>query len=191
MKHIKYFKELIESTSAGSQETNNIMPFKYSKVYDPRIGYNKQEFFDDLGIIMKELDDTNKKNLLTIIKSMTGEGSIDSVLNIQSRILNDLMDKVEKFLDSKADFQLNMYPDGYVLCFEDIRRDGKKYDLYFNPTNNRIKIVSQTGAALEPENYFSLADFMPKKYNIDENDFSSTIEKTKSLFAKKETSDSN
>ena len=91
MKHLKTYKQLIESTSAGSQETSGVMPFKYTRVYDPRIGYNKVEFMTDLGMIINDLSDNEGKDLLSIIQKVTGSASVDSIDSIRTLDLNSLI----------------------------------------------------------------------------------------------------
>jgi len=189
MKHLKTFTELTESSSAGSQETNDILPFKYAGVYDPRVGYNKTDFIADVEIMLKNMDEQDKEDIKVIIKSLTGSGSVDSIRNLRSKELNLLMKAIEDFLDSKADFQLTIYPDGYVLCFENIRAGKKKYDIYFSPKKNDIKIVPQTGSAVEPEYISTIENFDPKKYGIEKDDFLKTIEQAKNIFMQKGTSD--
>ena len=189
MKHLKTFTELTESSSAGSQQTNDILPFKYAGVYDPRVGYNKSDFISDLELMFKKMGNSDKDDVKIIIKSLTGSESIDSIINLRSKELNLLMKAIEDFLDSKADFQLSIYPDGYVLCFENIKTDGKKYDIYFSPAKNNLKIVIQTGSAVEPEYIQAIEEFDPKEYGIEKEDFSKTIEQAKNIFKQKGTSD--
>ena len=189
MKHLKTFSELTESSSAGSQETNDVLPFKYTKVYDPRIGYNKNDFVNDMDLITKTMEDSDKGDIGIIIKSLTGSVSIDSIHNLRSKQLNQLIHSIEDFLDSKADFELKMYPDGYVLCFENLKVGKKKYDIYYSPAKNNLKIVHQTGSAIEPEYISSIEDFKPKSYGIEEKDFEKTIEQTNHIFKKKGISD--
>jgi len=189
MKHLKTFTELTESSSAGSQETNEILPFKYACVYDPRIGYNKSDFISDLEILFKKMSVSDKDDIKIIIKSLTGAGSIDSIMNLRSKELNLLMKAIEDFLDSKADFQLSIYPDGYVLCFENIKAGKRKYDIYFSPAKNNLKIVPQTGSAIEPEYVQSIEEFDPEKYGIEKEDFLKTLEQAKNIFMRKGISD--
>ena len=189
MRHLKTYRELKESSSAGSQETNGTTPFKYSKIYDPRIGYNKTEFISDLNILYKEKNNDEKRDLCEVIKKFTGIPKIDSIQNLRTLDLNKLIKMVEEFLDSKADYVLNIYPDGYVLCFENIITKLGKYDIYFHPNKDIIKTVKQTGSTLEPEKYIKLDTFSPLKYNIKEKDFLETIKKCKLLFRQKEISD--
>ncbi len=189
MRHLKGFLELFESTSAGSQGTNGVAPFKYAKLYDPRIGYNKVDFVEDLKTIYKDLDVESRKNLLHIIESFTGQATLESPVNMVTSTLNKLMKAVSDFLDSKSDFELFQYPDGYVLCFEDVTQNGRMYDIYFNPDSGKIKVSYQTGSTIEPEDIVKIEGFDPKKFGISEVDFDSTIRRAKSIFKRKETSD--
>jgi len=189
MRHLKGFLELFESSSAGSQGTNGVAPFKYAKLYDPRIGYNKVDFVEDLKIIYNDLDVESKKNLLHIIESFTGQKTLESSVNIPTSTLNKLMKAVSDFLDSKSDFELFQYPDGYVLCFEDVVQNTRLYDIYFNPDNDKIKISYQTGSTIEPEDIVKIDSFAPEKFGISDTDFDSTIRRARSLFKRKETSD--
>lgn len=189
MRHLKGFLELFESSSAGSQGTNGVAPFKYAKLYDPRIGYNKVDFVEDLKNIYKDLDERSRKNLLHIIESFTGQATLESPVNIVTSTLNKLMKAVSDFLDSRSDFELFQYPDGYVLCFEDVINDNRPYDIYFNPNFDKIKISYQTGSTIEPEDIVAVKDFSPKNFGISEADFDSTIKRARSLFKRKEISD--
>lgn len=189
MRHLKGFLELFESSSAGSQGTNGVAPFKYAKLYDPRIGYNKVDFVEDLKTIYNDLDGESKKDLLHIIESFTGQGTLESPVNLPTSTLNKLMKAVSDFLDSKSDFELFQYPDGYVLCFEDVVYNNRLYDIYFNPDRDKIKISYQTGSTVEPEDIMGVDTFVPKKFGVSDSDFDSTIRRARSLFKRKEISD--
>jgi hypothetical protein len=185
MKHLKSFQELIESTSAGSFSRTDITPFKYTQIYDPRIGYSNMDFIYDLKNIFKGLNREEREDVSAIVAKFTGSTSIDSIQNMPERLLTKLIEEVEFFLDSKSEFQLRMYPDGYVLCFEDIKARGEKLDIYYSPSKKMIKIVSQTGAASEPEELVPLENFETSKYDLSDQDFQTTISNCDQKFTRK------
>lgn len=189
MKHLKTFTELVESSSAGSNSPNDVIPFKYTTVYDPRIGYNKTDFIDDLNLLTQNMDEIDKRDLGLIIQSVTGSSSFDSILNLRSKSVEQLIKLVEEFMSSKADFELRLFPDGYVLCFENIRGGNSKFDIYYHPKKGMIKLVTQTPDAIEPETLIPINNFDPTKIGIETNDFELTIKKADSIFKQKETSD--
>ena len=175
MKHLKSFIELSESTSAGSFARVDVVPFKYSQTYDYRVGYSNMNFIQDLKILFKDLKRENRENLVAIISKSTGSTSLDSIQNLAPKMLGILIEEVQFFLDSTANFELKMYPDGYVLCFDDVNgRDGK-FDIYYSPSKKKIKLVLQTGEAAEPEILMDIEEFFPDRYNISDVDFQSTI----------------
>ena len=181
MKNLKTFKELTESTSAGSQETNEVCPFRFSVVYDPRIGYNKGEFVSDLEIIIKKLSPSEKNELLSIIKGATGEASLNSIRGIKVIPLNELIHQVEEFISSKSDFKLRVYPDGFILCFENVVSGRTRFDIYYRPNSESIKIVPQTGASVEVERIIEIGKFSPIRFGISDEDFKRTIGRANDL----------
>lgn len=181
MKYIKSYN-IFESSSAGSQDTNNILPFKYTKNYDPRIGYNTVDFIQDLSIILEEGNDKQKDDILSIISSITGEPLLSSIRLLNVLSLNRLISLVGNYLDSKSDYKLEIYPDGYVLCFENLPYKDLFYDIYYSPKKQMIKIVPQEGNPSEKEYRKKVENFNYTKFGITPDDYEKTLNRAKVLF---------
>ena len=147
MKHILKFKDLFESTSAASQERAgwDYPPFKFAKNFDPRLGYSKSDFTKDLVEIYKESKADKRKGLMDTIFKSTGVMKISQVENLQNSQVDKLMREIESFLESQAAEKLKILPDGFVLCYENLRDpEGERVDIYYSPVSQRVR-VSYTG----------------------------------------------
>lgn len=185
MNHLKSFKELYESTSAGSFERDMVAPFKYSKIFDERIGYSKNEFLEDLKLMKTETDPDEFNDIREIIYKYTGKTTLDSVLLLKSKTFNILVKEIEMYLDSKGDFELLEFPDGYILCFEDIKKGSDLVDIYFNPDVDIIRCVVTSASPVETETEFSIGKFDFTKYGLDEDDFNHMVNSCREMKAKK------
>lgn len=180
MKHILTFNDLFESVSAYSQERAgwDFPPFKFARNFDPRLGYSREDFCNDLIAIYRESDATKRRGLMDTIFQSVGVTRISEIKKLQNQIVNNLMKKVEEFLESQSAEILKILPDGFVLCYENTRdENGSRIDIYYSPTSKRIR-VCYTGSYPEiEEKEYTLEEFRPMRYKIDPKDFDSVIKK--------------
>ena len=135
----------------------------------------------DLNDIMEELSKEDQKDLLLLIKGLTGFTTIEELEKINSRDLDTVIKEVENFLNSKSDFEIKQYPDGYYLIFEDVKDDNGLNDIYYHPIKKSIKIVQQNGNAAENEIIVELSKFRPINFGIENEDFLATINQVDSI----------
>jgi len=180
LKHLLTFKGLFESISAYSHERAgwDFPPFKFARNFDPRLGYSKDDFCNDVIEIYKESDDSKRTGLMDVIYKSCGALRISQIRELQNTQADKLMKEVEAFLESQASEILKILPDGFILCYEDIMdHEGKRIDLYYSPIAKKIR-VCYTGSYPEVEEYeCSLEEFKPTKYKIDQEDFNDVISK--------------
>lgn len=178
MKYILTFTGLSESTSAYSHERAgwDFPPFKFARSFDPRLGYSKDDFCKDVIQIYKECDNDKRSSLMAIIYKSSGAIRISQIRELQNTQVNKLMKKVEEFLESQASEILKILPDGFILCYENIRdAEGKRIDLYYSPISKKIR-VCYTGTYPETEEYeYALDEFKPIKFKIGIKDFNDAI----------------
>ena len=87
------------------------------------------------------------------------------------------MKDIEEFLASKAESILRVLPDGFVLCYENIKYKGRICDIYYSPTEKCVKI-SYSDVYPENEEYeIPLNDFKPDVFGIKEDDFKLIMDK--------------
>jgi hypothetical protein len=190
VKFILNFKELFESTSAFSQERAGweYPPFKFAKNFDPRIGYSKDDFCNDLTQIYKESNFKSRKELMNVISKVTGVFRISEIKRLQNDLVNRLMKDVEEFLESKAEKELIILPDGFILCYEDMKKGNAICDIYYSPFQKIIKI-SYTDVYPEDKDFLiGLDEFNPEDFKIGESDFKSVIDKCNGSAVKKDNS---
>ena len=178
LKHLFTYTELLESTSAGSHDRGtDIPPFKFSKNYDPRIGYTKNDFFEDLLLIYNDLKTSEKKEFMDIIFKYTGLFRISGIKNLDQDIVDILTKKIEEFLSSKAEYKPIILPDGFILCFERLKNNNKLCDVYYSPFKSIIKICYIDSYPEIEEKTIPLDKFNPLTIKVSINDFNKTIEK--------------
>jgi hypothetical protein len=190
VKFILNFKELFESTSAFSQERAGweYPPFKFAKNFDPRIGYSKDDFCIDLVQIYKESDAKTRKELMSVISKVAGVFRISKIKRLQNDLVNRIMKEVEEFLESKAEKELIILPDGFILCYEDMKKGNTICDLYYSPFQKIIKI-SYTDVYPEDKDFLvGLDEFNPADFKISDPDFKSVIDKCDTSASKKDDS---
>lgn len=183
MKFLLNFKQISESTSAFSQERAgwDFPPFKFAKNFDPRIGYSKDDFYNDLCSIYRELEKEKRDKIMAIVKEVAGIDRLKNIKGLNNLLVNKLMKRIEDFLKSKSEPVLKILPDGFVLCYENIKRNGRVFDVYYSPTDKVIKI---SYVDLYPENeelQKELNDFNSESFGIKKEDFESVMDKCQGL----------
>ena len=179
MKFLLKFKDLSESTSAFSQERAGweFPPFKFAKNFDPRIGYSKDDFYVDICAIYKEANREKRDGIMLIAKNTADIRRLSEIKNLNNKVVNLLMKDIEEFLASKSESVLRVLPDGFVLCYENIKYKGRICDIYYSPTEKCVKI-SYSDVYPENEEYeISLNDFKPDVFGVKDEDFKFTIDK--------------
>ena len=118
---------------------------------------------------------------MLIAKNSADINRLREIKNLSNTVVNKLMKDIENFIESKSESVLRILPDGFVLCYEDMRHKGRICDIYYSPTEKSIKI-SYSDVYPENEEYeMSLEDFNPGMFNIKEDDFKSVLDKCRTL----------
>jgi hypothetical protein len=173
LKHIFSYKDLFESTSAGSQDrgTADVSPFKFAINYDPRLGYTKKDFSMDLVEIYKGMSKRERSELMNVIFKSGGVFRISEISELSQETVDRIIKEVEMHLDSKSVYKMQVLPDGYILCYEGLKHKKRSCDVYYSPTESKVKI-SYTDTYPEMENVIiSLESFNPSSVNIESDDF--------------------
>ena len=173
MKHLFTYKDLFESTSAGSQDRGSVdlPPFKFAINYDSRLGYTKRDFCSDLTEIYKGMSNRDRTELMKVIAKFGGVFRISEISNLSQEAVDLLIKEVESHLDSKSSYKMHVLPDGYILCYEGLKHKRRICDLYYSPTKMSIKI-SYTDFYPEVDDLvISVEKFDPSSVNVDLNDF--------------------
>jgi hypothetical protein len=186
LKHLKTYKGLFESTSAGSHERGaETPPFKYSKVYDHRLGYTKNDFCEDLEMIYKELSTIERRELMDVIFRFSGAFRINTLRTASQEAIDKLIPEVEKYLDARANYRPIILPDGYMLCYNGVKYSDAICDLYYSPYEGMIKIAFVNEYPEIDEKYIDFEDFNPATAGIKQDDFDSVVAKC-DRFSKRE-----
>lgn len=197
MKHIFSYKDLFESTSAGSQDrgTVDLSPFKFAINYDPRLGYTKNDFYNDLIEIYKGLSKSERSELMDVIFKAGGILRISKIQELSRETVDRIIKDVEAHLDSKSAYKMQVLPDGYILCYEGLKYKDRLCDVYYSPLESVIKI-SYTDTYPEMEDIkITIEKFNPSSINVDSEDFLSIKNKcdnfigTNQVIASKDTPD--
>lgn len=179
MKHLSTYKDLFESTSAGSQDRGSVdlPPFKFAINYDSRLGYTKHDFCSDLAEIYRGMTKKERSELMDVVFKNAGVFRISRMTDLSQETVDRVMRAVELHLDSKSDYKMQVLPDGYILCFEGLKSKKRLCDVYYSPSELKVKI-SYTDSYPEMEDVIiSIDDFNPSSINVESDDFSSTIKK--------------
>jgi len=179
LKHILTYKGLLESTSAGSQDRGSIdlPPFKFAINYDPRLGYTKQDFCNDLTEIYRGMTKSERSDLMDVVFKNGGVFRISRIADLSQGTVDRIIKSVESHLDRKSEYKMQILPDGYILCYEGLKNKGRLCDVYYSPSESMVKI-SYTDAYPEMEDVIIPADeFNPSSINVDPDDFSNAVDK--------------
>ena len=179
MKHLSTYKDLFESTSAGSQDRGSVdlPPFKFAINYDSRLGYTKRDFCSDLAEIYRGMTKKERSELMDVVFKNAGVFRISRMTDLSQETVDRVMQAVELHLDSKSDYKMQVLPDGYILCFEGLKNRERLCDVYYSPSELKVKI-SYTDSYPEMEDVvISIDDFRPSSINVESDDFSNTIKK--------------
>ena len=179
MKHLLTYRGLFESTSAGSQDrgSSDVPPFKFAINFDPRLGYTKHDFTHDLTEIYKGYTGRERKELMDVVFKSCGIFRISDILDLPQDRVDGLIKDVERYMESKSEYKLEIFPDGFILCFEGLKHRGRTCDVYYSPSESKVKI-SYTD--LYPENeeiVIGIDGFSPVSVGIKPDDFLATVEK--------------
>ena len=186
MKHILRYSDLFESTSAGSQDRGSadFSPFKFAINFDSRLGYTKHDFCQDLTEIYVGYSIRNRKELMDVVFKSAGIFKISDIKDLPQDRVDQLIKDVEEYMESKSEYKLEIFPDGFILCFENIRHRKRLCDLYYSPSEKLIKL-SYTESYPENEDLIlDINEFSPISVGIDFDDFGSTIDKCNTYFEK-------
>jgi hypothetical protein len=173
LKHIFSYKDLFESTSAGSQDRGSadLSPFKFAINYDPRLGYTKNDFYNDLIEIYKGLTKRERSELMDVISKSGGVFRISKIQDLSQETVDRIIKDVEAHLDSKSAYKMQVLPDGYILCYEGLKYRNRLCDIYYSPLELRIKIsYTDTYPEMEDKN-IPVEEFNPSSINVDSDDF--------------------
>lgn len=180
MKYILKFNDLFESVSAASHERSgwDYPPFKFAKNFDPRVGYSKKDFCRDLRRIYLKLERPKKSGLMKTIFSISGMTEISQIENLPNSKVDSLMRAIEEFLESKVSDKLKILPDGFILCYENIKDpENRRVDIYYSPVLKIIRISYTDEYPETREEELSLEEFRPFSFKIDPKEFKKTIDK--------------
>jgi hypothetical protein len=188
LKHLFTYKDLFESTSAGSQDRGSVdlPPFKFAINYDPRLGYTKQDFCSDLAEIYRGMTKKERSELMDVVFKNAGVFRISKMADLSQETVDRVIQAVELHLDSKSDYKMQVLPDGYILCYEGLKNKKRLCDVYYSPSESNVKI-SYTDSYPEMEDLvISIDDFNPSSINVEPDDFSITIKKCNDFLGKAE-----
>lgn len=179
LKHLKSFSSIFESTSAGSHDRgySEISPFKYAINFDHRIGYSKEDFAKDLNEIYLRSSNKERSEMMDFIFKNSGVLKISQIPELSQAKVDSIIKDLEKFLDSRAEHNPQIFPDGYFLCYEDLRKNGRKCDAYYSPSLKCVKICFTDSYPENEEEVIQIDDFSPKSIGIEDNDFSALLDK--------------
>lgn len=186
MKHILSLQKLSESTSAYSQERAgwDYNPFKFAKNYDPRVGYSKLDFLKDITDIYRKFNKTKRRSLMDVVYKSAGILRLRMIADLPNDKVDILMKDVERFLETKADHQMLVLPDGFILCYERIKKSDTICDIYYSPYKKYVRIVYTDYYPETTEKYKKLEDFNPVVYGIKKDEFKAIIDKCDSYLNK-------
>lgn len=179
MKHILSYRDLFESTSAGSQDrgSSDVPPFKFAINFDPRLGYTKHDFAKDLTEIYVGYSLRDRKDLMDVVFKSAAIFKISDINDLPQDRVDKLIKNVEEYMESKSEYKLEILPDGFILCFENLKHRKRSCDVYYSPSESMIKI-SYTDSYPENEDVFVNAEgFSPVSIGVDPEDFLNTVEK--------------
>lgn len=179
MKHLFYYKDLFESTSAGSQDMGSIdlPPFKFAINYDPRLGYTKRDFCSDLIEIYKGLSSKERSELMKVVFKSGGIHRLSEIADLSQETVDSIIKGVNSYLNSKSNYKMQVLPDGYILCYEGLKHKGRPCDVYYSPLESKIKIAyTETYPEME-DLIIPIAKFNSSSVNIDAEDFLSVKNK--------------
>ena len=179
MKHLLRYKDLFESTSAGSQDrgSSDVPPFKFAINFDSRLGYTKHDFIQDLTEIYLGYSLKDRRDLMDTVFKSAGVFKISDIQNLPQDRVDRLIKSVEEYMESKAEYKLEILPDGFVLCFEGLKHRKRTCDVYYSPTERKVKI-SYTDTYPENEDLIIGIDgFSPVSVGVEVDDFIATVEK--------------
>ena len=179
MKHILSYSDLYESTSAGSQDrgSSDVPPFKFAINFDPRLGYTKHDFTQDLIEIYRRYTSTDRKDLMDVIFKSAGIFKISDIVDLPQDRVDNIIKNVEKYMESKSEYKLEILPDGFVLCFEGLKHRKRMCDVYYSPSEGKVKI-SYTDTYPEDEDVIvNIQRFSPASIGVNPEDFLETIKK--------------
>jgi hypothetical protein len=177
LRHIKSFSSLFESTSAGSHDRgySDVPPFKYAINFDHRIGYSKDDFAKDLNEIYLRSSSKEKSEMMDFIFKNSGILKISQIPELSQEKIDTLIKDLEGFLDSRAEHNPKMLPDGYLLCYENLRKKGRRCDVYYSPSLKSVKICFTDSYPEKDDEVISLEDFIPDSVGINQKEFSNLL----------------
>lgn len=181
LKHLKSFSSLFESTSAGSHDRgySEVSPFKYAINYDHRIGYSKDDLAKDLNEIYLKSSHKERSEMMDFIFKNSGILRISQIPELPQDKIDSLTKALEKFLDSRAEHNPQILPDGYFLCYENLKRKGRKCDVYYSPSLKSVKISFTDSYPENDEEIISAEEFSPESIGVNNEDFSNLMNKLK------------
>ena len=179
MKHILSYLDLFESTSAGSQDrgSSDVPPFKFAINFDPRLGYTKNDFAQDLTEIYKGYSGKDRRDLMDVVFKSCGIFRISDILDLPQDRVDGLIKDIEKYMESKSEYKLEIFPDGFILCFEGLKHRKRTCDVYYSPSERKVKI-SYTDTYPENEDIaIGIDGFSPAAIGVNTEDFLDTVRK--------------
>lgn len=178
LKYLQSFS-IFESTSAGSHDrgASVVSPFKYAVNFDHRIGYSKTDFMEDLKDLYVKSSPSERREMMDVIFKNAGVFKISDLSDLSQEKIDSLMKKMEDYLDNKSEYKLQILPDGFILCFESLKKNDRNCDLYYSPSLQKIKICFTDVYPEDEEIIYDFIDFSPESLNIDPEDYNSVIKK--------------
>ena len=188
MKHILSYSDLYESTSAGSQDrgSSDVPPFKFAINFDPRLGYTKHDFTQDLIEIYRGYSSRDRRDLMDVIFKSAGIFKISDIVELPQDRVDKLIKNVEEYMESKSEYKLEILPDGFILCFEGLKHRKRVCDVYYSPSERKVKI-SYTDSYPENEDIIlNIEGFSPVSVGVNPEDFLATIDKCDNYIKKEQ-----
>jgi hypothetical protein len=181
LKYLKSFSSLFESSSAGSHDRgySEVSPFKYAINFDHRIGYSKEDFANDLKEIYSKSSSKEKSEMMDFLFKKSGVLKISQIPELSQEKIDELIKDLESFLDSRAEHNPQILPDGYFLCYENLKKNSRRCDVYYSPTVNSVKICFTDSYPENDEVIISSEEFDPESVGIGEKDFLNLLDKIK------------
>ena len=131
----------------------------------------------DLVEIYKGMSKRERSELMDVIFKSGGVFRISEISELSQETVDEIIKNVETLLDSKSVYKMQVLPDGYILCYEGVKHKRRLCDVYYSPSEEKVKI-SYTDTYPEMETVMiSVESFNPSSVNVETDDFLSTKNK--------------
>lgn len=152
-------------------------PFKFAINFDPRLGYTKNDFVQDLTEIYLGYPLNVRRDLMDAVFKSAGVFKISDIQDLPQDRVDKLIKSVEEYMESKSEYKLEILPDGFILCFEGLKHRKRTCDVYYSPTERKVKISYTETYPENEEIIIGIDGFSPISVGVDNKDFMATVEK--------------